>query len=118
MGSLCPSSCLSLSPPLQPPSPLSLCWPLTHKGRERQRWRRREGKEGTKGWELWACPREREGEEGGWGVTEGQRGAEGWGGEKPESQKARTGAGVERRGAMVEREGPRVRERCTTQESL
>lgn len=78
------SSCLSLSPPLQPPSPvsLSLCWPLTHKGRGRQRWRRREGEEGTKGWELWACPGEREGE--GWmggnrGSKGGHEGVEGWG---------------------------------------
>lgn len=37
------------------------------------------------------------------------------GGEKPESQKARTGAGVKRRGAMEGREGPRVREHYTRQ---
>lgn len=62
-----------LSPPLQLPSPLPLCWPLTHKGRGRQRWRRREGEEGTKDWELWACPGEREGEE----VHGGNRGSKG-----------------------------------------
>lgn len=59
------------------------------------------GREGTKDWELWACPGEREGGGGICGVTGGQRGAtEGWGvdsgaggGEKPERQKAKTGAG-------------------------
>lgn len=68
------------------------------------RGREGKGREGTKDWELWACPGEREGEGGGiCGVTGGQRGAtEGWGGgvdsgagggEKPERQKAKTGAG-------------------------
>lgn len=61
------------------------------------------GREGTKDWELWACPGERE-DEGGYmwgnrGSKGGHRGV-GWGvdrgaggGEKPERQKAKTGAG-------------------------
>ena len=45
----------------------------------------------------------------------GGGGAGGGGGEKPESQKARTGAGVGRWGAVVGREGLRVREHNTRQ---